>query len=446
MAEVHPVDAVPPAGTLVVLGLQHVLVMYAGAVAVPLIVGRALELTADQIVFLIDADLLAGGLATLAQAWGIRWVGIRLPLMMGATFTAVTPMLAMIAAAAAAGRPAEHTLRVIYGSVIVAGAFGVAVAPVASRLLRFFPPVVTGSIVLVIGITLMPVSINWAAGAPSPTMPGYGDPSHLAIALFVLLVILAIARFATGFLAHVAVLLGIVAGAALAVLLGKMSFATVAAAPAVALVEPFHFGLPALDLVAALTMCLVMVVTMIESIGGFLAVSEMTGRPLQRGDLVRGLRADGLGAIIGGVFNTFPYTTFSQNVGLVGMTGIRSRFVCVAAGIILVILSLVPKLAALVESVPVFVLGGAGLVMFGMVAATGVRTLAKVDFAGGRHNLIVVAVAVGLGMIPLASDRFFHALPAALSPLLGSGILLATVAAVLLNLLFSGRATGPTDA
>src|SRR5262249_46513181 len=188
------------------------------------------------------------------------------------------------------------------------------------------PPVVTGTIVLVIGITLMPVSIDWAAGAASPADPGYGDPLHLVVALFVLLVILAIARLASGFLAHVAVLLGIVAGAALAVILGKMSFAKVAAAPALALVEPFHFGLPEPDPVAALTMCLVMVVTMIESTGGFLAVGEMTGRPLQREDLVRGLRADGLGAILGGVFNTFPYTTFSQNVGLVGMTGIRSRF------------------------------------------------------------------------------------------------------------------------
>jgi NCS2 family nucleobase:cation symporter-2 len=269
-------------------------------------------------------------------------------------------------------------------------------------------------------------------------MPGYGDPVHLAIALFVLLVILAIARFATGFLAHVAVLLGIIAGAALAVLLGKMSFTDVAAAPVVAVVEPFHFGLPMLDPVGALTMCLVLIVTMIESIGGFLAVSEMTGRPLQQGDLVRGLRADGLGAIVGGVFNTFPYTTFSQNVGLVGMTGIRSRFVCVAAGIILVILSLVPKLAALFEAVPVFVLGGAGLVMFGMVAATGIRILSGVDFKTNRHNAMIVAVSIGVGMIPLLAPNFKQWMPHAIHSLVESGILLASVCAVLLNLFLNG--------
>jgi uracil-xanthine permease len=261
----------------------------------------------------------------------------------------------------------------------------------------------------------LPVGINWAAGAPVPTMAGYGDPVHLGVALLVLLVILGMTRFATGFLANIAVLVGIVAGALVALMLGRMSLAKVAGAPVVALVEPFHIGLPMFDPVGVVTMCLVIIVTMIESTGGFLAVGEMTGRPLEREALVRGLRADGLGAIIGGILNTFPYTTFSQNVGLVGMTGVRSRFVCVAAGVVLLILRLVPKLAALVEAVPVFVLGGAGLVMFGMVAATGICALAKVDFANDCNNLIIVAVSVGLGMIALASDRFFQALPARLS-------------------------------
>ena len=437
-SEIHPVDQVPPAGRLIILGLQHVLIMYAGAVAVPLIVGRALKLTPEQIVYLIDADLLACGLVTLVQSYGLGPIGIRLPLMMGATFTAVAPMLALVASEQAAGTAPERILQIIYGSVIAAGFYAMLAAPVGSRLLRFFPPVVTGSIILVIGITLMPVSIDWAAGAASPDMPGYGAPLHLAIAFLVLLTILGVSRFARGFLAHVAVLLGIAAGAGVAAALGLMSLAKVESAPAFALVEPFHFGWPVFAPIPALTMCLVLTVTMIESTGGFLAVGEMTGRPLEREALVRGLRADGLGAIIGGVFNTFPYTTFSQNVGLVGMTGVRSRFVCVAGGVILLLLSLVPKLAALVESLPVFVLGGAGLVMFGMVAATGIKALAKVDFDGARHNLLIVAVSVGLGMIPLVSSRFFQALPASLSPLLGSGILLATLAAVLLNLLFNG--------
>ncbi|MFO1061675.1 MAG: nucleobase:cation symporter-2 family protein [Dongiaceae bacterium] len=437
-AAAHPVDQWLPPGRLLTLGLQHALVMYAGSIAVPLIVGRALGLAADQIAYLVNADLLACGIATFIQSFGLPGIGIRLPIMMGVTFTAVSPMLAMVAGGKAAGTPPEETLRVIYGAVIGAGIVGLLAAPLMSRLLRFFPPVVTGSVILVIGISLMPIAVNWAAGAPDPAMPGYGAPGNLAVALLVLLVILGISRFATGFLAHVAVLIGIVVGIAVSTAAGTMSFAEVVAAPLLGAVLPLHFGLPLLDPVALLTMALVMIVTMIESMGGFLAVGEMTGRPLDRAALARGLRGDGLGTIVGGLFNTFPYTSYSQNVGLVGITGVRSRHVCVAAAGVLALLGLVPKLGALVEAVPGPVLGGAGIVMFGMVAATGLRTLGRVDFAGTPANQLIVAVSIGVGMIPLASDRFFQALPAGLEPLLGSGILLTATAAVLLNLFFNG--------
>ena len=439
----HPVDERLPAGRLVPLAAQHVLVMYAGAVAVPLIVGRALQLPPEDVAFLISADLFACGIATLIQSLGLWGTGIRLPVMMGVTFASVGPMLAM-------GALPEVGLLGIYGSVIAAGLFGILVAPLIGRVLPLFPPVVTGTIILVIGISLMRVGINWAGGG-LPTLtkvletgervqvanPAYGAPDGLMMAAFVLLVILAILRWGRGFIANVAVLAGIVAGAAVATALGGMHFDKVAAAPWFGLVLPFHFGWPQFHLVPILTMCLVMIVVMIESLGMFLALGEMTERLLDRKAITRGLRADGVGTLIGGIFNTFPYTSFSQNVGLVGVTGVKSRFVTAAGGVILLLLGLSPKMAALVEAVPVTVLGGAGLVMFGMVAATGIRILSAVDFRTTRGNLFVVALSIGFGMIPLVAPGFFHHLPRALQPLLESGILLAAIASVLLNLFFN---------
>jgi len=184
-------------------------------------------------------------------------------------------------------------------------------------------------------------------------------------------------------------------------------------------------------------MCLVMIVVMVESLGMFLALSEITGKKVNQKDLSDGLRVDGLGTLIGGIFNTFPYTSFSQNVGLVGVTGVRSRYVCVMGGAILLALGLIPKLAFIVASVPLFVLGGAGIVMFGMVAATGIRILGGVDFQKNRQNLYIVAISIGFGMIPLVADKFFSKMPKSMEPLLGSGILLASIMAIVLNVYFN---------
>jgi xanthine permease len=441
--ETHPVDQMLPIPRLLALGLQHVLVMYAGAVAVPLIIGRALKLPPEDVAFLISADLFACGLATLVQCVGFPGVGIRLPVMMGVTFASVGPMLSMAAAP-------DIGLLGIYGSVIAAGIFGIIAAPFISRLLPLFPPVVTGTIILVIGISLMRVGINWAGGG-LPTLtkvvdgvpgafpnPAYGQLQGLGLSAFVLLFILGLIKWGTGFLANVSVLLGIIAGAVLASILGVMHFEKVAAAPWGDIVIPFRFGVPQFHLVPIITMCIVMIVVMIESLGMFLALSDMTGKPVDRDALSRGLRADGVGTLLGGIFNTFPYTSFSQNVGLVGVTGIRSRWVTIAGGGIMLVLGLLPKLAALVEAVPLVVLGGAGLVMFGMVAATGARILTAVDFKTNRYNLFVVAISVGFGMIPLAAPGFFRNLPHDLQPLLESGILLCAVVAVLLNAFFNG--------
>jgi NCS2 family nucleobase:cation symporter-2 len=256
--------------------------------------------------------------------------------------------------------------------------------------------------------------------------------------LFVLLVILALIRWGRGFVSNVAVLLGIVAGSVLAAALGVMHFDKVAAANWFAIVTPFRFGVPEFHLVPIITMCIVMVVVMIESVGMFLALGEMTERPIDQAALTRGLRADGVGTILGGVFNTFPYTSFSQNVGLVGVTGVRSRWVTATGGCIMIALGMLPKMSSLVEAVPQVVLGGAGLVMFGMVAATGARILANVDFRTNQFNLFVVAISTGFGMIPMVAPNFFRQTPEALHPLLESGILLAAIVSVSLNAFFNG--------
>jgi uric acid transporter len=448
----EPVDQILGPHKLVPLAIQHVLVMYAGAVAVPLIISGALGLTPELRALLINADLLACGLATIIQAGGFFGVGIRLPVMMGVTFASVAPMLAMInAAKAAAGAsfvPADALLS-IYGAVISAGIFGVIIAPFVGRLLPLFPPVVTGTIITIIGVSLMRIGIGWAEGpftvvqvvdgaAKAVPNPNRDALDGFALALFVLILILAITKWARGFVQNVAILIAIIAGATAAYYLGKMNLTPVQNAPWLGVVYPLQFGIPRFEIVPILTMCLVMIVVMIESTGMFLALSEMTGKKIGTADLTRGLRGDGIGTIIGGIFNTFPYTSFSQNVGLVGVTGVRSRWVAVTGGVFLIILGFIPKLASLVGAVPVEVLGGAGVVMFGMVAATGIRILGGVDFKENRNNLFVVAISIGFGLIPLVAPTFFKNFPADLKPLLESGIILTTISAVILNLYFNG--------
>ncbi len=470
--KVHPVDERIPSGKLAALGLQHVLVMYAGAVAVPLIVGRALKLGPDEVALLISADLFCCGIATLIQSLGAtQWFGVKLPVMMGVTFASVAPMVAI-----ANANPGAAGAQLLFGSIIGAGIISILIAPLVSRMLRFFPPVVTGTIIAVIGITLMRVGINWIFGNPvGPTAPNIVDPAYtkwladitspgsalppapkglalmptvpnpryaeltgVGISALVLVSILLIVKYAKGFVANISVLLGIVVGGIAATAMGLMTFEKVGKAAWVDVVLPFHFGMPQFDPLLILTMTLVMIVVMIESTGMFLALGEMTDRKVSQQDLARGLRTDGLGTLIGGVFNTFPYTSFSQNVGLVAVTGVKSRYVCVAGGVILIVLGLLPKMAALVESLPTVVLGGAGIVMFGMVLATGIRILGGVDFKGNRHNAMIVAVSIGIGMIPLLAPNFKQWMPHGVHALIESGILLTSIAAVVLNVFLNG--------
>jgi uric acid transporter len=408
---------------------------------------------------------------TLIQSLGMtKYFGIKLPVMMGVTFAAVGPMVAF-----ANAMPGVEGARAIFGAIIGAGVISILIAPVVSKMLRFFPPVVTGTIIAIIGISLMRVGVGWAMGGPAnlaqnvdvPKLvamvdaakataqaasapvklsgpipmtdnPSYGALDNMAIAGMVLVFILMLVRYMKGFIANISVLLGIVAGCAMAIALGKMNFDKVGKAHWFDVVTPFAFGMPTFDPLMILTMTLVMIVVMIESTGMFLALSDLTDRKISQQQLAAGLRTDGIGTVIGGLFNTFPYTSFSQNVGLVGVTGVKSRYVCVAGGVIMIVLGLLPKMAAFVESIPQFVLGGAGLVMFGMVAATGIRILSTVDYKNNRHNLYVVALSIGFGLIPLVAPRWTQQMAHGLHPLLESGILLTAVAAVALNLFFNG--------
>lgn len=431
---VHPVDQKLPPLQMLLVGLQHVLVMYGGAVAVPLIVGAAADLPREDVAFLINADLLVAGIATVVQSLGLGALGIRMPVMMAASFAAVASMTTM------AGNPSIG-LTGIFGATIAAGAFGLVIAPFVSRLIRFFPPLVTGTAITSIGITLLPVAVMWAGGGAEAE--NFGAPSYIGVAMLVLAIILLINRFMRGFWVNISVLVGMATGFVIAWPLGMVDLAGMDARPLVQIVDPLHYGWPTFQAGAVISMCVVMMITFVESTGMFLALGRITERDVDGGALKRGLLLDAAATFFAGFFNTFLHTSFSQNIGLVGMTGVRSRFVTALGGAILITLSLLPKAAFVVASIPPAVLGGAGFAMFGMVTAAGISILHEADM-GNRHNQLLVAVSLGFGMIPVARPDFFHAFPEWLAPIVHSGIVLATISALVLNALFN-RADTPAE-
>ena len=427
----EPVDEILPPVRLFAFGLQHVLVMYAGAIAVPILIGGAAKLTTEQIALLISADLFVCGLASLIQSAGLWKFGIRLPMMMGVTFAAVPPMMVMVTS--------PHVgLTGMFGAIIAAGLVAIAAAPLVGKMVHFFPPVVTGTVIAVTGINLIPVGVGWVAGRGDTA----GDPINLLISLVVLLSIMVITKHARGMIRNIAVLLGIIIGFVLAVILGKVNFGAVRNMPWFELVEPFHFGMPTFDLGSIIALSIIMMVVMVETTGMMLAVAEMVGKKIGEKDITRGVRVDGLATVIGGIFNTFPYVSYSQNVGLVGVTGIKSRWVCAVAGCIMMVLALFPKLSTIFALIPQSVLGGAGIVMFGMVVAAGIRVLSNVSYQdsddASRNNLIIVAVSVVVGMMPLVNKQLFSQMPEWMSPFTHSGIVLAAVTSLLLNLYLNG--------
>ena len=441
-AERHPVDQVLPVGQLLLYGLQHVMSMYAGVIAVPLIVGTALGLPFGDLAYLLTAALLVSGLATLLQTLGVWRIGARLPLVQGTSFAAVASMLAIgkDAGGGVAG------LQYIFGAVLVAGVVGFALSGVFNKLLHFFPPVVTGSVITVIGISLLPVAIRWAGGG-QPTAESFGSPANVGLAALTLLVILLIYRFLPGFLSRIAILVGLVVGALVATAFGMADFSRIGQAQWVAVSTPFHFGPPQFAVAAIVSMVIVMLVIMVETTADLLAIGEVVGRPAHRPPGVARRRAPcRCTAGWGGLGNAFSASAFAQNVGLVAITGIKSRFVVAASGLILVVLGLFPKIGAIVAAIPTPVLGGAGLALFATVAASGIRALSRVSYEG-NNNLIIVALSIGMGVIPIAVPTFYEHFPSWFQTIFDSGISSAAVAAVLLNLLYNvGRSGTPHEA
>jgi OHCU decarboxylase len=428
---VHPVDEVLPIPKLATYGFQHVVAFYAGAVLVPILIASAIDLPGDQLVKLITADLFTCGIASIIQAVGFWKIGVRLPLLQGVTFTGVSPIIA-IGLAHGGG---AASLLYVYGAVIVAGVFTFLIAPIFIKLLRFFPPVVTGTLITIIGLCLVPVGAHDAVTNPHTGEIDASNLRWLLYAVGTIAIIVAIQRLFRGFVATIAVLLGLVIGCAVAFAIGDMNFDKVGAASAVGFTPPFLFGMPKFDVVACLTMIIVLLVTAVESTGSTMATGEIVGKRIKASDIGNVLRADGLATAIGGIFNSFPYTAFSENVGLVRLTGVKSRWVVAAAGVIMILLGFLPKVAAIVSSIPNPVLGGAALTLFATVAVVGIQTLGKVDFTDHR-NLIIVTTSIALALWVTSYPDVAKALPPGIDLLFGSGISIGAIAAILLNIVF----------
>lgn len=429
----------PPAPKLAALGLQHVLAFYAGAVIVPLLIAQSLNLDAATTIHLINADLLTCGIATLIQSLGVgRHIGVRLPIVQGVTTTAVAPIIA-IGLGVTDGEGGVASLPAIYGAVIVAGLFTFFAAPVFTRFLRFFPPVVTGTVLLVMGTSLLSVSandfVNYADGVPAARDLAYGFGT--------LLIIILAQRFLRGFLGTLAVLLGLVVGTVTALVLGDANLNEVSNADAFGITTPFYFGLPEFNLVAIFSMIIVMIITMVETTGDVFATGEIVRKRTRRYDITRALRADGLSTFIGGIMNSFPYTCFAQNVGLVRITGVKSRWVAASAAVFMIILGVLPKAGAIVASIPSPVLGGASLALFANVAWVGLQTIAKSDLRDSR-NAVIVTSALGLAMLVTFRPDIAQAFPEWARIFVSSGMSVGAITAIILNLLFFhiGRQSG----
>ncbi|MGW1676874.1 nucleobase:cation symporter-2 family protein [Saccharopolyspora sp. NPDC002376] len=436
--DIHPVDEVMPPVRMMAFGVQHIAAMYAGVVAPPLIVGEAMGLRPTQMTLLIGASLFTAGIATMLQSLGIWKIGARLPFVNGVTFGSVAPMLAIVAQ-----QGQQQSLSVIYGSVLIAGLLAFLIAPYFSRMVRFFPPVVNGTVITLIGLALMPVGIKWIAGT-NPDALDYAAPQKIALGALTFVLVLLFNRFLKGFWNRIALLIGLVVGTLIAWPLGMINTTTFDSAPVFNLPTPFALGAPVFDLTATISICIVMLVAMMETTADMVALGEIVDRPADEKTIAAGLRADGAGSALSAVFGGFTCSAFAQNIGLVALTRVRSRYVVATAGGVLVLLGLFPIVGAVVSLVPQPVLGGAALVLFGSVATSGIRTLSKSDLSD-PFNSLIVAGALGIGLVPVIAPQFYEHFPSALRTVLDSGISTGCIAALLLNLLFNAWRKKPAE-
>lgn len=423
----RPEDVRLSVGASFAYGFQHVLTMYGGIVAVPLIIGQAAGLSSGDVGLLITACLFMGGIATVLQTVGVPFFGSQLPLVQGVSFAGVATMLAIVKGGGG--------IQAVFGAVIVASLIGLLIAPIFSRIIKFFPPVVTGTVITTIGLTLMPVAAGWAMGGNAKAA-NYGSMANIGLAGLTLAIVLLLSKVGSGAISRLSILLAMVIGTIVAIFFGMTDFSKVGTGPIAAFPSPFHFGMPTFEIAGIISMVIVILVTLVETSADILAVSEIVGTKVDSRRLGNGLRADMVSSAVAPVFGSFTQSAFAQNVGLVAVTGIKSRFVVAAGGIILVLLGLLPVLGRVVAAVPTPVLGGAGIVLFGTVAASGIRTLSTVNYKNNM-NLIIVATSIGFGVIPIAAPTFYDKFPAWFGTIFHSGISSAAVMAILLNLLFN---------
>lgn len=424
-------------GANLAYGLQHVLTMYGGIVAVPLILGQAAGLNGGEIGMLIAASLFAGGLATLLQTLGLPFFGCQLPLVQGVSFAGVATMGAILSSEGGGGLPG------VLGAVMAASLIGFLITPVFSRITKFFPPLVTGIVITTIGLTLMPVAARWVMGGNSAS-PEFGSVANIGLAALTFAIVLLLSKLGSASISRLSILLAMVVGTLIAWALGMADFSKVTEGPMFAFPTPFHFGMPEFHIAAILSMCIVIMVTLVETSADILAVGEIIDTKVDSKRLGNGLQADMASSILAPIFGSFTQSAFAQNVGLVAVTGVKSRYVVATGGLILVVLGLLPIMGRVIAAVPTPVLGGAGIVLFGTVAASGIRTLSKVSYKN-NVNLIIVAASLGFGMIPIAAPTFYHHFPNWFETIFHSGISSAAIMAILLNLIFNHFTTGNSE-
>ncbi len=422
----RPEDEKLPLGKTFAYGLQHVLTMYGGIIAPPLIIGGAAGLSSTEIGVLVASCLFVGGLATILQTVGVPFFGAQLPLVQGTSFASVATMVAIVNGGGG--------LQAVFGAVLVASLIGFLIAPFFARIIRFFPPVVTGVVITMIGVSLTPVAANWAMGGDAKS-EDYGSLANIGLAAGTLLIVLLLSKVGSAALSRLSILLAIVIGTVAAAMLGMADFSKVGEGAFFAFPQPLAFGWPVFEIGGIISMTIVVLVILTETTADILAVGEIAKTKVDSKLIADGLRADMASSVVAPIFNTFTQSAFAQNVGLVAITGITSRFVVAAGGGILVVLGLLPILGRVVAAIPMPVLGGAGIVLFGTVAASGIRTLSKVKYDSA--NLVIVAASIAFGCLPIVKGDFYENFPTWFETIFHSGISSAAIMAVLLNLLFN---------
>lgn len=407
-------------------GFQHLLAMYTGAILVPLIIGYGIGMTPEQITYLVAIDLFMCGVATILQVWRGKFIGIGLPVVLGCTFTAVP---AIISIGNGSG------IAAIYGAIIASGIIVVLISGFFGKIVKFFPPVVTGSVVTIIGISLLSTAVTNIGGGDA-TAEGFASGQNLFLAFLTLAIIILVYRFTTGFMRAIAILAGMLTGTVAALFMGIVDFQPVKDAGWFHMVQPFYFGMPEFHLEPIITMTLIAIVSLVESTGVYYALSDITKKPLNEKDLARGYRSEGIASVIGGIFNAFPYTTYSQNVGLVKITGVTERKVIFMTGGLLIVLGFLPKFAALTQIIPTPVLGAAMVAMFGLVITQGMQMLVP-EINKSMENALIVACAIGLGVGVSIVPGLFASLPGMLETLFSNGIVTGAVTAIVLNIVFN---------